>query len=87
MMPNDPRIEALSPFQELWVSGHIMKKKKEDYELALGNVKLICSFIDPARAKQVFTEGERSESTGFLADLAKLDPNFKAEDYADVLEE
>ena len=51
------------------------------------NVKLICSFIDPTRAKSLFTEGEKSENAGFMADLARLNPNFDPKEYADILEE
>lgn len=87
MLPTDKRLGELSLFQELWISGHIMKRKREDYELELEHVKLLCSFIDPVRAKRAFTEGEKSENAGFLADLARLDPNFDPKQYADVLDE
>lgn len=87
MLPTDPRLEQLSVFQELWISGQILKKRKSDYELQFGHVKTICSFIDPVRAEKAFTEGERSDNSGFLADLAKLNPNFKPAEYADILEE
>lgn len=87
MLPTDPRLGTLSLFQELWISGHIMKSKKADFDLGFDNVKLICSFIDPKRAKDMFTEAERSDNSGFMADLAKLDPNFNPEEYADVLDD
>lgn len=44
------------------------------------NTRLLCSFINPEAAKRVFTEGEVSDSEGFLEDLKKLDPKINLED-------
>jgi hypothetical protein len=47
---------------------------------------MLCTFINPKMAQDVFKEREQSISDGFLDDLKKLDPNFDPSKYDDVLE-
>jgi hypothetical protein len=47
---------------------------------------MICTFINPKMASDVFKEREVSDNDGFMDDLKKLDPNFDSSQYEDVLE-
>lgn len=49
-------------------------------------VKLICSFINPAGAKEFFMPPETVENTGFAFDLAAMDPNFDISKYSEYME-
>ena len=51
-----------------------------------GFVKIICSFIDPEKAKNMFTEGERVESEGFDEDIRNIDPNIDMTEYQEVMD-
>ena len=66
--------------------GQIAKRRLADDRRVLDNVKLVCSFIDPQRAKTAFFEGEKVESEGFLDDMKAMDPNFDPKEYEEILE-
>jgi hypothetical protein len=86
MLPNDPRLHCLSPFQELWIAGQISKRKQADEDRLFDKVKLLCSFIDPKRAQHAFFDGEKIESEGFMDDMKAMDPNFDPKEYEEILE-
>lgn len=50
-------------------------------------VNLICAFINPSAAKDLFTEPVVVTNTGFLDDLKKIDPKFDASKYSELLED
>lgn len=53
------------------------------YDLA----QLLCAFISPKSAQNLFTKPESTENTGFIDDLKKLDPNFDPKVYSDFIDE
>jgi hypothetical protein len=62
---------------------HEEARHKDMYDLA----KLICSFINPKGAAEHFSaKPESVENVGFYDDLKAIDPNFDADNYADMLE-
>lgn len=56
---------------------------KEMHDLA----KMICAFVNPTMAKEVFTKPESVVNTGFLDDLMKLDPSFDSDKYKEFFED
>ena len=83
----DPAIAGLTQAQELWLYAHIKRDERRKYNENYDLVKLMCSFINYAMAKEMFTEPEHTENVGFLDDLKKLDPNFNPAKYEDILSE
>ena len=77
----------MSPAQEMWTYYHVKRaqlmreKEMEEY------LMVICSYIDPRRAKRQWADTETSVSAGFLDDLRKLDPKFDSSKYSDFLGE
>jgi hypothetical protein len=65
----------------------LRKKEREQYNQMYDLAKLICSFVNPEAAKTYFsTKPETIENAGFYDDLKKLDPNFDASKYTEMLE-
>ena len=77
----------MSVFQEMWTYAHVKRGESKRREQDMDLVKLLCSFIDPKRAKDMFSQAEVSESEGFMDDIKKMDPNFVEEDYEAVLKD
>ena len=51
-----------------------------------GYVRLICSFINPEAAKQMFSEAEHVDNDGFMDDVMRIDPNLDMSEYMEILE-
>lgn len=87
MLPTDPRLHSLSPFQEMWLMAQIQKRRQSEEARMFDNIKLVCSFIDPDRAKKVFTEGDRVEVSDddFFAEMKAMDQNFDSAEYKEIL--
>ena len=87
MLPTDKRLVSLSPFQEMWTYAHLKKHERRQYEKMYDLAKMVCSFINPTAAEAHFSvKPETIENTGFLDDIRKMDPKFKPDQYADLLE-
>jgi hypothetical protein len=85
MLPTDQRILGLSPFQQIWIYSHIKRLRKVEAEERMSALRLICTFINPKAAKEVFGEREIVESSGFFEDLKSMDPNFNPDEYDEIL--
>ena len=89
MLPTDPKIRSLSPFQSLWLYTHIIKEKKEERDYMYNLVKLVCTISNPSVAKAAFNADtqEQTVNDNFENDLKSIDPNFKMDEYKEFLED
>jgi hypothetical protein len=87
MLPNDPRLQTLSPAQELWMYAHLKRKDKKRKDEVYDLAKMICTFINQPMAQEYFTPPETTENLGFEADIRAMDPTFDMTKYAEFLEE
>lgn len=71
--------------QELWLYTHVKRRELLDKDSLEQAIRLLCTFVNPQMAKEVYEPKEALESDGFLDDLKKIDPNFKSEEYEDML--
>lgn len=89
MLPTDPRIKSLSPYQVLWLFGHIVKEKREERAFLTDMVKLLCAMINPEGAKKVFSREDETiiGDSDFEANIKSLDPHFNFNAVKDLLGE
>lgn len=88
MLPTDPKIRALSPYQTLWLATHIKKEQMEEREYYYNLAKMVCSVINPTVAVKAFKEPDEEEfveNENFEQDLKALDPEFNMDSVKDYL--
>jgi hypothetical protein len=71
----------------MWLYAHVKRQRAEQRDQMHDFVNLICAFINPSAAKDLFTEPVVVTNTGFLDDLKKIDPKFDASKYSELLED
>lgn len=86
ILPTDNRLLSLSPSQELWIYAHLKKHDRTEEDKVFDRIKMICTFINPDMAKNLFTEPDVVENTGFLQDVMKMDPKFDIDKYKEFLD-
>ena len=53
----------------------------------MAKLKILCSFINPEAAKEVFGgDKEKVESENFFDDMKAMDPNFDESQYREILD-
>jgi hypothetical protein len=70
----------------MWLYAHIQRNDVRDQNRKFERMKVLCSFIDPERARKVFQDSEHIESEGFDADILSIDPNINLDEYNEIME-